>query len=57
MRKPAGRKPFTRDDLEALISVGGDLMNVMPEKVEDSWSKWVENQEVRDHLYEMWLSG
>ncbi|KAL9576615.1 MAG: hypothetical protein Q9212_006956, partial [Teloschistes hypoglaucus] len=45
IRKSAGRKPFTRDDLEALISVGGDLLKVMPEQVEDSWSKWVDNQE------------
>ncbi|KAL9578537.1 MAG: hypothetical protein Q9203_007060, partial [Teloschistes exilis] len=49
IRKSAGSKSFTRDDLEALISVGGDIMNVLPENVEDSWSKWVESREHPEH--------
>lgn len=51
LQKSAGGKPFTKDDAEALIRVGEDIMNVLPENVEDSWSNWVKIQEVRDHLY------
>ncbi|KAL8686501.1 MAG: hypothetical protein Q9218_007061, partial [Villophora microphyllina] len=58
--RPAGHqqtaaKLFTKDDAEALISVGKDLMNVLPENVEDAWARWVnEHEHPEDHTAQEW---
>ncbi|KAL8946246.1 MAG: hypothetical protein Q9222_007336, partial [Ikaeria aurantiellina] len=48
-------KPFTKEDAEELLSVGEDIINILPEKLEDAWSAWAENRDdPDDHTAQEW---
>lgn len=38
--------PFTKDDAKLLLKLGEDIMNILPENLDDAWMKWAEERDV-----------
>ncbi|KAL8722290.1 MAG: hypothetical protein Q9225_001195 [Loekoesia sp. 1 TL-2023] len=48
-------KPFSKDDAEDLLKVGDDIMNILPDRLGEAWSKWVDGRDnPKDHTAQEW---
>ncbi|KAI4128953.1 MAG: hypothetical protein LQ341_006625, partial [Variospora aurantia] len=48
-------KPFSKDDAEDLISVGHDIMNILPENASEAWLRWAgARNNPNDHSGQEW---
>ncbi|KAI4097887.1 MAG: hypothetical protein LQ344_000159 [Seirophora lacunosa] len=48
-------KPFSKADAETLLSVGHDIMNILPENANEAWARWAEARDnPNDHSRQEW---
>ncbi|KAL9598498.1 MAG: hypothetical protein Q9219_004471 [cf. Caloplaca sp. 3 TL-2023] len=42
---------FSKEDAEALFAAGDDIINILPDRLDDAWSAWASSRDVCLHIF------